>query len=139
MRRVTKLLSVLGVFGCFGNTALGTNGVAVIGHPGLASLDPDMIAKIYLGKVIQVDGVPVIPVNATSGSGIRGRFLQGFLNEDEYKYQAYWTDRRYSGKGASPREFASSIDIIRFVRSTPGAIGYVDEADVPPDVNVLMK
>ena len=57
----------------------------------------------------------------------------------EEKYTAYWTVRRYIGKGASPHELTSSADVINFVKSTPGAIGYIDEADVPPGINVLLK
>jgi ABC-type phosphate transport system substrate-binding protein len=33
----------------------------------------------------------------------------------------------------------SNADVINFVKSTPGAIGYIDEADVQPGVNVLLK
>jgi ABC-type phosphate transport system substrate-binding protein len=47
--------------------------------------------------------------------------------------------RRYVGKGASPRELPSSEDVINFVKSTPGAIGYLDASDVRPGVNVLLK
>ena len=79
-----------------------------------------------------MDGIPVTAVNANSGSAVRDRFLQAYLNQDEDKYTAYWTVRRYSGMGAPPRELPSSAEIINFVKSTPGAIGYIDEADVPP-------
>ena len=70
---------------------------------------------------------------------VRNRFLQIFLNQDEDKYTAYWTVRRYIGKGASPREMAKSSDIISFVNSTPGAIGYINEADLQPGLNVLLR
>ena len=114
-------------------------GVVVIGHPGVKRLDTSTLAKIYTGKVIEVDGIAVTAVNANSGSAVRGRFLQSFLNQDEDKYTAYWTVRRYIGKGASPRELGKSSDVINFVNSTPGAIGYIDEADVQPGMNILLK
>ena len=53
--------------------------------------------------------------------------------------RAYWTVRRYIGKGAPPREITKSADLIRFVTTTPGAIGYVDAADVQPGLNVLLR
>lgn len=114
-------------------------GVVVIGNANLTRLDAATLEKIYTGKVIEVEGKPVTAVNANSGSPVRNRFLQAFLNQDEDKYTAYWTVRRYIGKGASPREMSSSADVIKFVQSTPGAIGYIDEADVPPGVNVLLR
>ncbi len=115
------------------------DGVVVIGNANLRRLDAPTVAKIYTGKVIEVDGISVTAVNANSGSAVRNRFLQLYLNQDEDKYTAYWTVRRYIGKGASPRELPRSNDVINFVNSTPGAIGYIDEADVQPGMNVLLK
>ena len=115
------------------------DGVIVIGHPGIKRLDAPTIARIYTGKVIEVDGISVTAVNANAGSQVRNRFLQVFLNQDEDKYTAYWTVRRYIGKGASPRELVKSSDIISFVNATPGAIGYINEADMQPGLNVLLK
>jgi ABC-type phosphate transport system substrate-binding protein len=86
-----------------------------------------------------VEGIRVTAVNASSGSEVRRRFLREYLNQDEDVYTAYWTVRRYIGKGASPRELPSSTEVINYVRSTPGAIGYIDEADVQPGLNVLLK
>ena len=119
--------------------ACAAGGVVVIGNSNLTRLDGATLERIYTGKVIEVEGKPVTAVNANSGSTLRTRFLQVYLNQDEDKYTAYWTVRRYIGKGASPREMSSSADVINFVTSTPGAIGYIDEADVPPGVNVLLK
>ncbi len=115
------------------------DGVVVIGNANLRRIDANTIAKIYTGKVIEVDGVPVTAINANSGSAVRNRFLQLYLKQDEDKYTAYWTVRRYIGKGASPRELTRSADVINFVNATPGAIGYIDEADVQPGVNVLLR
>lgn len=115
------------------------DGVVVIGHPNLKRLDAATIAKIYTGKVIEVNGVSVTAINANSGNPVRNRFLSLYLNQDEDKYTAYWTVRRYIGKGASPHELAKSSDVINFVNSTPGAIGYIDEADVQPNTNVLLR
>jgi ABC-type phosphate transport system substrate-binding protein len=120
-------------------TVRAAGGVVVIGDVRFARLDAPMLEKVYTGKVIEVDGIPVTAVNASRGSSVRNRFLQAYLNQDEDKYTAYWTVRRYIGKGASPREFSSSAEVIEYVKSTPGAIGYIDEGELPPGVNVLLK
>ena len=118
---------------------LHAQGVVVIGHANLRKLDANTVMRIYMGRVIEVDGIPVTAINASSGSDLRVRFLRSFLNQDEEKYIAYWTVRRYIGKGAPPREITKSADLIRFVTTTPGAIGYVDAADVQPGLNVLLR
>lgn len=114
-------------------------GVVVIGDARLARLDTQTLEKVYTGRIIEVDGIPVTAVNANRGSSVRNRFLQSYLKQDEDKYTAYWTVRRYIGKGAAPRELSNSADVIDFVKSTPGAIGYIDEADVASGVTVLLK
>ena len=73
---------------------IAADGIVVIGHPNLHRLDAATIAKIFMGKVIEVDGIAVIAVNANTGSLVRNLFLQTYLNQDEGKYTAYWTVRR---------------------------------------------
>ena len=111
----------------------------VIGHPALRQLDLETIEKIYTGKLIQLGSIYVIAVNADVGSTVRERFLQTFLKQDEGKYTGYWRVRRSIGQGKPPRELPRSIDVINFVNSTPGAIGYISEADIQPGLNVLLK
>ena len=118
--------------------ASAANGVAVIAHPSVTKLDATTVEKIFTGKVIDVGGAAVVAINAVRGSMVRTRFLQAFLNQDEERYTAYWTVRRYNGLGAPPKEVQSSADVIKLVMSTPGAIGYIDEADVKPGMNVLV-
>ncbi len=115
------------------------DGVVVIGHPALRQLDLETVEKIYTGKLIQVGDIYVVAVNADVGSSVRARFLQAFLKQDEGKYTGYWRVRRSIGQGKPPRELPRTIDVINFVNSTPGAIGYISEAEVQPGLNVLLK
>lgn len=136
-RRLHALLITLAALLAGGSRAAGN--VVVIGHPNLAALDAATLEKIYTGRVIEVNGIAVTAINASAGSALRSRFLQFFLHQDEDKYTAYWVVRRYIGKGAPPRELTGSAAIIDFVRSTPGAIGYVEESEIPSGVKVLLK
>jgi hypothetical protein len=135
----TSLRTLLVALTLVASDVRAAGGVVVIGDARLARLDAPTLERIYLGRVIEVDGIPVTAVNANSGSAVRARFLQAFVKRDDDSYVGYWNVRRYSGLGAPPRELSSSAEIINFVKSTPGAIGYIDEADVPPGVNVLLK
>lgn len=112
--------------------------VVVVGNANLPKLDTETLNKIYTGRVIQVGGVSVVPVNLKAGNKLRGQFLSELLNSDDERYIAYWTVRRYIGKGVPPRELDSN-EILGFIQSTPGALGYVDGADVKPGMNVLLK
>ena len=111
--------------------------VVLIGNPDVPKMDAETIARVYTGKMISVSGVSVKPVNTKSGIATRNRFMQIFLNQDDEKYIAYWTVRRYIGKGTPPKELDSSADVIRFVQSTPGGVGYIDTTELKPDMNVV--
>ena len=113
--------------------------IVVIGNSNVPKMDTATIQKVYTGKIISVSGINVTPVGVKSGTPARNRFLQEFLNQDEEKYTAYWTVRRYVGKGAPPAELASDADVISYVQSTPGAVGYIDETDLKPGMNVIAR
>lgn len=135
----TFLRVILAALACTRVPAHADGGIVVIAHAGVPGIDSTTLEKIYTGRVIEVNGVFVTPVNASAGSDAKSRFLHAYLHEDEDKYTAYWVVRRYIGKGASPREFSSSAEIIKFVNATPGAVGYINEADLQPGINVLLR
>lgn len=112
--------------------------IVVIGHSNVPQMDTATIQKVYTGKVISVSGVSVVPVGVKPGSSVRNSFLHEFLNEDEEKYTAYWTVRRYIGKGAPPTEFDNAAEVIRYVQANSGAVGYIDESDLKPGMNVIV-
>lgn len=112
--------------------------VVVIAHAGLPKTDKKTIAKIFMGQIIQVGGVYITPANLKSGA-LRERFLQTFLKQDDEKYTAYWTVRRYIGKGLPPRELANVTEVIAFVQATTGAIAYIDEDDLKAGLNVIAR
>jgi hypothetical protein len=114
-------------------------GVVVVANVNVHKLDVQTVQRIYTGKVIEVAGVPVAPVNWHVGQAPRQRFLADYLQQNEDNYLAYWTVRRYVGKGVPPREVGSVTEVINYVLSTPGAVAYLDEADVPASMNVVLR
>jgi ABC-type phosphate transport system substrate-binding protein len=113
--------------------------VVVIGHASVRKLDQAALQRIFTGKTIELDGVRVQPINAAPGTPVRQRFLSQYLQTDEDQYVGYWTVRRYVGKGTPPPEVRQAAEMIELVGKTPGAIGYIDEADLQPGLNVLLR
>ena len=113
--------------------------IVVIGNSNVPKMDAVTVQKVYTGKVIQVSGVNVRPVGDKPGTSTRNLFLREFLEQDEEKYTAYWTVRRYIGKGVPPSELASAAEVIRYVQSTPGAVGYIDATELKPGMNVVAR
>ena len=68
---------------------------------------------------------------------LHGEFLAKVLQTDERKYAARWTRKSFREGLAAPAIKGSDAEVIAFVRSTPGAVGYVSAG--APGVKVLEK
>ncbi len=138
MNTTLKLIS-LAVSSALACAQVHADEIVVIGNGNVPKMDAATVQKVYTGKFTSVSGVSVTPVGLKPGTATRNRFLQDFLNQDEEKYTAYWTVRRYIGKGAPPTELASAVDVINYVKNTPGALGYIIEAELTPGLNVIAR
>ena len=135
---ILSLLLALGV--CNGAPATAAGPLVVVANADTPALDADTLQKIYLGKVVEVDGRPVVPVNLAKGNVLRTAFMQQVLAQDDDKFIAYWTVRRYIGKGSPPREFATIEEQLEFLRKTPGAVGYLEEsAETKQGLKTLLR
>ncbi len=117
----------------------GADGVALIGHEALPKADLGLIRRLYTGKVVEIRGIPVTPVNLPTGHPVRTRFLTSFLGQDEEHYTGYWTVRRFVGLGSPPKELRTRAEVIEYVRANPGAVGYIDADDLPTGVTILQQ
>lgn len=111
--------------------------VVVVAHTSVRKLDMAQVQRIYTGRVVELAGQALLPVNYQPGSPMRQRFLSDFLQQDEERYTAYWTVRRYVGKGVPPREMGTTAEVIAYVNTTPGAIAYLEESEVPQGMNIV--
>ena len=138
LRGLSALLMGAALLGA-GLPAWADDGLVQIGNAPLKGVNAEAIRRIYAGRVVEIDGTALRPVNLASGLGLRQRFFDTVLQQSEADYVAYWTVRRYIGKGAPPRELGSSAEVIAQVIATPGAIGYVDVSDLRPGLHVLLR
>jgi len=120
-------------------SALADEGVAVIAHPSVRGLDAEAVRRVYSGRMVELDGQPLRPLQLTAGHPLRRRFCSAVLQQSDEDFIAYWTVRRYIGKGAPPRELSSPADVLTQVLATPGAIGYIDSSELRPGVPVLLR
>jgi ABC-type phosphate transport system substrate-binding protein len=139
MKRVRAFFASLALLAGLTSGAQDRDVPVLIGHPTLPKIDQVSVQRLYTGRSVEVAGVPVTVVNAAAGSRLRERFMADVMNQDDSRYVAYWTVRKHVGKGTPPRELKSAGEIIEFVQSTPGAMGYIAASDVRPGLNVVMK
>jgi hypothetical protein len=142
MRRLSPV--IVAILACASLVRAGTPDSAmpllVVANTNTPPMDEATLQRVYLGKVVEIESRPVIPVNLTKGNSLRTAFMERVLAHPDDKFIAYWTVRRYIGQGTPPREFPTIEQQIEFLRATPGAIGYVHNAgELKPGLKVLLK
>lgn len=113
--------------------------VVVFAHEGMPKSDAASLQRLYTGRSVSLSQRAARPLNLVAGHPARREFLEKVLAQDEAEYTGYWLVRRYVGKGAPPQEFAEVDELIRFVATTPGAVGYAPAAKLPPGSNIIYR
>ena len=96
----------------------------------------DDIALIYRRKKQFVGPARVQPINLPSQHPLRQFFSQQVLHKSPEELDDYWRDMYFNGI-SPPFVLASEEAVIRFVASTPGAVGYVSQCAVDRRVAVV--
>ncbi|MBN8924914.1 MAG: hypothetical protein J0I96_17725 [Rhodanobacter sp.] len=138
-----QLLALIGLFGPFAagraSAAAPPRMAVIVGAsaPQLA-LDRDTLRNIYLEKIfVDKEGRRLIPVNLPPETPLREAFTQMLIRMPGNRLQDYW-DRQYFQGVSPPYVLGSQQAVVRFVASTPGAIGYVSTCFLTPEVHVAL-
>ncbi len=103
-----------------------------------AAITSDELALVYRRQKTLVDGTRVQPVNLPAAHPLRRWFSQQVLGQPPEAMEGYWRDLYFNGV-VPPFVLASEEAVIRFVATTPGAIGYVSACPGDKRVRVLMQ
>lgn len=136
MRRLSLALMLMLVL-----PVLRAEPLLVIASPqvNLDRISTEELASIYLNKKTQwEDGLPVVPVNRPADSSLRDRFSQTVFHRSPREVAEYWNRLRFQGK-LPPLVQTSDQAVLGFVRSVPGAIGYIAGGRAPEGVKVLAR
>lgn len=90
------------------------------------SLSTDRLSQLFLKKVTRWnDGREVEPVDVDDESRVREAFSEAVHGKDVASIKSYWQKMIFSGRATPPPELSADAEVLAFVRSHPGAIGYV--------------
>ena len=107
------------------------------GQAGSAPLSPALVAGIFARKrQLWRDRSPIVPVNLPASHPLRRNFSRWVFDKTPEEMQDYWNDQYFHGV-VPPPVLASEEAVLRFVASTPGAIGYVSTCVADRRVEVL--
>lgn len=100
----------------------------VIVHPtnALGSAPRSFVADAFLKRVSRwQDGETIHPIDMRPDSLVRKAFSESVLKRSVGAVRSYWLQRVFTGRELPPPELASEEAAVRYVESTPGALGYV--------------
>lgn len=105
----------------------------VIANPSTSVTAAD-IREIFIGEKQFAGSLKIVPVD---NSAVQTDFLGKVMKMDAAKYSATWTKKSFRD-GINPPAFKSGdAEVLNYVKSTPGAVGYV--ATKPSNVTVIQK
>jgi len=142
------IVPILFVFELIGGIALADAPVRaqdedfrVVANPSVP--DPDIsqqsLRQIFLKRKTRwSDGSRVLPVDQELERPVRSSFSQGVLGRSADAMQTYWQAQIFSGRALPPTVLDDDQDVLDYVSSTVGAVGYVSaRAGIPSGVKVL--
>ncbi len=92
----------------------------------------------YKKKKKWADGQNITPIDLTSSAEVRALFTKEVHGKSVAAIRNYWQQAAFSGAGIAPVEKASEEQVIAYVQSHPGAIGYISATSKAPGVKTMV-
>lgn len=126
MKRIILTVSALGMFAMAQRLEAQEFQVVVNASASLTQISRDDLSNIFQKKKNNLpSGESAKPVDLSADADVRESFSQAVHGRSANQIAAYWQQQIFSGRGVPPEEKASEDEVIAYVSSTPGAIGYV--------------
>ena len=115
--------------------------VVVIGNPaGPDTVSRNEVRDIFLNRSQELPGgQKAVPLEMPGGNATRSEFHQKVTGRNDAQLNAFWSQQVFTGRGQPPEEAANPASLKARISTTPGAIGYIDSAEVDDSVKVLLK
>lgn len=114
--------------------------VVVNARNGVAVMTRNEIINIFFGRYRQFfNGVEAQPVDLVDGHPDRGHFYAGLVGKDVSDVNAYWSRQVFSGRAQAPLRVNSTEEVLKWVSSHPGGIGFVELAKADARVRVVFE
>jgi ABC-type phosphate transport system substrate-binding protein len=106
-------------------------GYVVVVHASnpVSSLPSAEVMRMFMKQTTKwPNGIAVMPVDQPISSPVREMFSKRVLGRSARSVKSHWSQQIFSGRGVPPAERENDAEVVRFVMSNRGAIGYVSSA-----------
>ncbi len=141
MRKLSLALILFAILWSAGlGNAQNSGGFKVIAHRDnpVDFLSKAQASRLLLKKVTKWDdGTKAQPIDLPSDSPIRKLLSEQIHGRSVGAIKSYWQQKIFSGRAVPPPEKKTDAEVVAFVRSNRGAIGYVSVNAAVSSVKVL--
>jgi len=103
----------------------------------VSSLTGDEVKDIFLAKKTQWDNGQKINFVTLKDCDTHRAFLKQYLQKSSSQFERYFRTLVFTGKGSIPKAFDTEEQLVGFVSSTDGAIGYISSGTATGSTKVL--
>lgn len=112
--------------------------VIVNARAGVAAMTRGEVINVFFGRNRQFfNGVEALPVDLVDGHPDRERFYKALVGKEIADVNAYWSRQYFSGGVRPPGRMASPEEVVKWVASRPGGIGFVELGKADARVRVV--
>jgi len=141
--RILAPATILAVVGWFSaSAAMAQSSLAVVANKAVPveKIDAGQATQLFLRQVTTwPDGVRVQPIDLPQSNPLRAEFYSSITGRSPGQLRAYWARQAFTGMGVPLREVATVEDVNRFIRSTPGSIGYVERRNADAGLKIVLE
>jgi hypothetical protein len=114
--------------------------VVVNARCGVAAMTRNEVINIFFGRNRQYfNGIEAQPVDLSDAHPDRARFYGLLVGKDLSEINAYWSKQVFSGRMQPPARVGSSDEVLKWVTSHPGGIGFIDLSKADARVRVVYE
>ena len=114
--------------------------VVVNSRSGVAVMSRSEVINIFFGRNRQFfNGLEAQPVDMLDAHPDRARFYHALVGKDLADINAYWSRQIFSGRTQQPPKMATTDEIIKWVSSHSGGIGYIELAKADARVRIVYE
>ena len=111
----------------------------IICNPGVQEtvIPPQILQKIFLGKRTKWSDNSKINVVVLKDTEQHKLFLKSYIHRTHSQWKSHWKKMVFTGKGIKPRQFDDTGAYLKYISSSPGAVGYIDAGLANDTVKIL--
>lgn len=130
LKKIWRQSVLIGIFVIVGGVDSRADGVTVIANDKLpiSSIAKSSLSDIFLGEQSQWSDGSKIAFVIFNNDAVQEEFFSNYVGRSKSQFNAYWKKKVFSGQAMSPTSFDSEAEVVNFVKSNPGAIGFVSSA-----------